>query len=280
MKPTFIIIGAARSGTTSLFNYLEEHPEVFMSQIKEINYFSNPIYNKKGDDWYLSHFENSKMKAIGEASTSYTVAHELPNIPQKIFDTLGSIKLIYILRDPIDRLISHYTHRVHRCLINDPLSDVIKSNDPMLKQGCYNFQIEQFLKCFPRENLHILTVSELKDDPSNTVNKLYEFLDLTPNLYQPDLTKKHNNSDTSTRKNMFGRCVFGLYRKFIEQRRIPYRIKGVVLKLAEIGAKKIEKPKLNEEQLNALVEYYKADLDQLSKNYGVDTSKWKHFSNN
>ena len=82
MRPNFILIGAARSGTTSLHKYLESHPEIFMSEIKEINFFSNERYWKKGINWYEAHFNKAKGKAIGEASTSYTNYPLIKDVPK------------------------------------------------------------------------------------------------------------------------------------------------------------------------------------------------------
>ncbi|MEA3469299.1 MAG: sulfotransferase, partial [Thermodesulfobacteriota bacterium] len=114
MKPNFFLIGAARSGTTSLHKYLEAHPEIFMSEVKEINYFSNNRYWEKGINWYESHFKTATEKIRGEASTSYTNYPLIKDVPKRLFHYLPDAKFIYILRDPIDRFLSHYLHRIRR----------------------------------------------------------------------------------------------------------------------------------------------------------------------
>ena len=124
-----------------------------MSDVKEINYFSNEKAWRKGNTWYLDHFRNSNHFRVGEASTSYTSAPIIAHVPERIHRLLGSsVRLIYMVRHPVDRLVSHYLHRVHRGIETRALKDIVFSDQPeaMIWQGNYWFQIERYLEHFFR----------------------------------------------------------------------------------------------------------------------------------
>ena len=110
--PHFIIIGAAKSGTTTLYKYLSQHPQIYLPQIKEPSFFAKRYH--KGVDWYESLFAEAKTGQLcGEASTPYThwLSHK-PEIPQLMAELLPQVKLIYIMRNPIDRAYSQYLQQV------------------------------------------------------------------------------------------------------------------------------------------------------------------------
>jgi hypothetical protein len=109
MLPNFIIIGAMKGGTTSLYHYIASHPDIVPSSIKETNYFNTIADLCKGLSWYKSLFRN-KGKYAFEASTNYTKRHIFPGVPERMYSILPKVKLIYILRDPIERIVSHYIH--------------------------------------------------------------------------------------------------------------------------------------------------------------------------
>lgn len=280
VKPNFLIIGAARSGTTSLFQYLESHPDIFMSAVKEINFFSNEKYWALGPDWYFRHFSGATHKCIGEASTSYTSYPHSSYAPERIREYLPDARLIYVVRDPIERFISHYLHRVARGVETRDVRDIVENHpdDFLLQQGKYAYQLSRYTPLFPRERLHCLTIDSLRDDPTAAVTDIYRFLDVSTSLAQDlDYTPKNVNKRI-TRKSRFGRAVLQFYHRNIEQRQLPYAIKRSFSQLAEIGAKTIDKPELDDDLLATLVDYYRDDLQSFSRSFDVDTSAWKHFA--
>jgi hypothetical protein len=138
LLPDFIIIGGQRCGTTSLFNYLTQHPDVFPSCPKEVHYFS--IHYHKGVNWYRSHFPLVMQKSYverghdrrfvaGEA-TPYYIAH--PHAPQRIAETVPEAKLIVLLRNPVDRAYSHYHYEVKNGLETLSFAEAIDREDERL----------------------------------------------------------------------------------------------------------------------------------------------------
>ena len=99
-----------KCGTTSLHNYLNLHPEIYMQEEKELDYFIEKRNYKKGLNWYKSKFNSKNSKILGESSPYYTKYPLFKDVPKNIFNLIPDIKMIYIVRDPITRLISHYKH--------------------------------------------------------------------------------------------------------------------------------------------------------------------------
>lgn len=280
MRPNFVIIGAARSGTTSLFKYLECHPEIFMSEIKEINFFSNQKYWSKGFDWYERHFDNTNKKRVGEASTSYSSFPTLPHVPQRIHEHLPKVKLIYLLRDPIDRFKSDYLHRVARSTEYRDAMDIIENyrDDSLFIQGKYFLQLQQYYEYFPQESVHILTTNSLKNKPAETVKAIYEFLEVDTSFSDVRLDSHHNKNSVVTRKNRFGNRVLHFYHNHIEQVAYPYRFKKLFLSLAEIGAVEVGPLELDEKAMQILTDYYREDVQQLKASTDLDLSEWRDYS--
>jgi hypothetical protein len=279
MKPNFIIIGAARSGTTSLYKYLESHPDVFMSEVKEINFFSNEKYWRKGTSWYYTHFQKAKEKCIGEASTSYTNYPNLLNTPSRVYDLLPDAKLIYVLRDPINRFISHYLHRVDRGVEERNIEDIIKNhkNDFLLTQGKYYLQIKQYLKYFHKDSILLLTIEDLKNSPNETVKNIYKFLNVDDSFSKKQKLFRHNVNKKITRKNIFGRFILKIYHNNVEQVAFPYSFKKIFLILAEIGAKEIAIPTLSKTSISTLKEYYCNDIKELKALTKLNFNEWENY---
>src|SRR6056297_2788047 len=113
-----------KGGTTSLYRYLGEHREVGISSEKEINFFRTEEEFQKGQEWYKKLFANDK-KIVGEASPDYTKRHLYPGVAERINSLLPNVKLIYILRDPLERIISHYVHNYAQGRESKDLNEIL-----------------------------------------------------------------------------------------------------------------------------------------------------------
>ena len=200
--PDFLIVGAQKAGTTTLYDVLNKHPEVNMSLIKEINFFTSNRKRLKGLDYYSSFFKtpNKKQKITGEASPGYM---NYDGIPEMIKDNLGSIKIVMMLRDPIKRAFSQYwDNRRHLSeslceseIIEKYLTDKYSPNSKgYFSRGVYIKYIKEYLKYFKKENIHIIILEELIHEPETKLKELYDFLGISTSKETLKISKASNSS--------------------------------------------------------------------------------------
>lgn len=199
--PTFLIAGAMRSGTTSLNAYLREHPEVSVSRPKEVHFFDNNF--EKGLDWYLQHFTGSDDSvAVGEATPDYLYE---PETGQRIADTLPGVKILLLLRDPVDRAHSHYWHNRSVGRENMSFADAIaaepdrltrsredRARYSYLDRGRYGKQVEALMRHIPGERILIQTFDEITSDPTTVYRRTCRFLGVSEDYKPPNLGEVTN----------------------------------------------------------------------------------------
>jgi len=267
--PNFIVIGAMKAGTTSLFQYLKLHPEISMSKIKETNFFVDSHFSK-GIEWYKNQFPNDN-KVKGEACTNYTKYPVNKGVPERIYQTVPDVKLIYILRDPIERLLSQVHHSILKG--NEDEEDYqLKLYNP----GChyincsrYYMQLEQYFPYFSKDQMLILTAEELKNDTPGTLQKIFSFLELTQtDFYSPEYEKKKHTS--SGRRKIQP----ALLRKAL--RKTPYYnyVAGNLRFL--IPSKEIPKPEIHRNLYKHLKDIFRNDVKKLKSFTGRSFEEWKH----
>lgn len=214
--PNFLVIGAQKAGTTSLFHYICQHPDVFVNKSKEIHFFDR--YCDFGTDWYRSHFPllgNFLPKCrIGEA-TPYYLCH--PHAPRCISELLPTAKLIVILRNPVERAISHYFHEVkkgreklsilealqkeeERCAVEwekmvDNMSYTSRTHQSFSykQRGIYIEQLRRYWSFFPEQQILVLQSSKLFTDPHAVLCQVFKFLEINPDAIIPDVTVQNAN---------------------------------------------------------------------------------------
>ena len=193
--PDFIIIGAAKSGTTSLHDYLERHPQISLSasddpgvRNKEPCFFDAEVNWSRGVAWYRALFAAARPDQIcGEASTNYTRFPQVPDVPERIATTVPGVRLIYLMRDPVERAYSHYVHRWTRELhpgepFREPFERFVE-RDPMCLDGSdYELQIRRYWAHFPREALLLLRMDDLLADPAALLRRVTTFLGVAPDV--------------------------------------------------------------------------------------------------
>lgn len=187
-KPDFIIIGAAKAGTTSLYRYLTRHPSIFMSDPKEPTYFARDDRFNWGADWYLSLFSGvGEGQICGEASTNYTNWPLYPHTVERMHNLLPEARLIYIMRHPVDRAYSHYLQLIENIRAEDPdfkFSDTFEQHlvkdDSVIQSSMYMLQIERFLERYDRDRLLLLFFEDFIRDPGTTLAQVSNFLGLDP----------------------------------------------------------------------------------------------------
>ena len=194
--PNFLIIGAMKAGTTSLYEYLRHHPEVFMPETKELDFFIERHNWSRGLAWYESQFAGAgAATAVGEASPNYTKGHDDPDVAARIADTLPDVRLIYLVRHPIERMVSMYRQTVADGVESRPIEEAFDANRDYLRTSMYAWQLEPYLERFPREHILVLTTESLRRKRTATVARVFEFLGVDPSWQPPGLHREAHRSD-------------------------------------------------------------------------------------
>jgi hypothetical protein len=187
--PDFLIIGAAKSGTTTLYEYLCQHPKIYMSHPKEPDFFALDSHYAKGLEWYSSLFSDAKPDGIcGEASTTYSRLQQHPQAAKRIAQNLPNVKLIYIMRHPVERAYSFYVHRLkgarHKpeLAVPNTFEEAIEQQSEFLDSSYYLQQIEEYLQFFPKESFLFLLMEDLIKNPVGTVNQVFNFIGADPQV--------------------------------------------------------------------------------------------------
>jgi hypothetical protein len=214
--PTFLLIGAMKAGTTSLFHYLGAHPQVATPQYKAPEFFIEESNWHRGIDWYRRQFPpvGDDVLAIGEASNSYTKFPRYRGVPGRIAEHLPDVRLVYVVRDPIARIRSHYETRAAEGSERAPFSEAVFSNPVYLDYSRYAMQIEQYLEHFPREQLLVVASEDLRASRQATVRSVYEFIGVDPDFVPDELERDfYRTSDRAARSPI----PLGV-RKFLKRR--------------------------------------------------------------
>lgn len=186
--PDVVMIGAAKSGTTSLAKRLDQHPRVCLANPKEPEYFSHDERFVRGPGWYDQVWDAAQPgQLLLDASTAYTRFPQHPRTAARLARHCPHAKLIYLMRHPVDRAYSHFVHRFTKELFpGRPFDRSFEAHvlqDPMcLDSSDYKTQIELYLEHFPREQLLLLFTHQLARDEANTLRRVAEFLEIDPDL--------------------------------------------------------------------------------------------------
>ncbi|MDD5069847.1 MAG: sulfotransferase [Candidatus Omnitrophica bacterium] len=195
--PNCIIIGAQKAATSSLHHYMNTHPDIFMSEHKELNFFCRELTWRRGLKWYKKQFPGD-FKVFGESSPSYTNFPLYKGVAQRMRSVLPELKLIYLVRDPINRMISQYLDRVKGCNEHRPIEEAFleKENNVYLDYSKYFMQISEFLPFFSKKEILVLRAEDLSSNPERVLSQVFCFLGVEDNTSYCDFTRKINVSDS------------------------------------------------------------------------------------
>jgi Sulfotransferase domain len=197
--PTFLIIGAMKAGTTSLHHYIRSHPQVFMSERKELNYFTTEENLRLGQRWYEEFFADAEGAfAVGEASPTYSMFPTYPGVPARIAQVLPKARLVYLIRNPIERMRSQYLHYRFQGwketpfakLEEQPIANALLTDPQYVSCSSYALQIEQYLEHFPRNQLLVVVAEDLRHQRELTMKRIFEFLGVDPTWIPMDLDRE------------------------------------------------------------------------------------------
>lgn len=295
--PTFLIVGAAKAGTSSVFHYLKEHPEVHTSNIKETFYFNNFDFNSinrsGGAYWkkpittlneykklFLSSFPG--IRASGEASTSYLPFY-LETIP-RIKNTLGDPKIIIILRNPVDRAFSNYLHHKRDGFEQFSFEQALKLEEQRVKEnwwctyqlrawGFYYESVKAYIENF--SNVKVSLYDDLKSDPKQFIKNIYRFIGVDSD-FKPELQERYNASNFPKIK-----WLWKITDETSKIRKTSAKMAGIIVnkKNRQMIIRYLKninsfKPRMNEQTRKMLIGCYHEDIQKTSSLIHRDLSHW------
>ena len=271
-SPDFIIIGAMKSATSTLHKQLSAQPGIFMSTPKEPNFFSDELIYKLGLDWYRGLFSGAEAEAIcGESSTHYTKLPDYPHTIQRLKDAIPNPKLIYVMRHPLDRLISHYMHQWSEGMITCDINQAIDRYPELISYSCYNKQLTPFIDTFGKNALMLTLFNDLKSSPQVLLELIGKFIGVAdPTSLHWDFDEVPDNVSKNRIRRFSGyeltinsRPMEWLRRTFVPQG-IRDRIKGRLTMR--------QRPEVSEVQLEKVTQVFDQDLKLLSDRCGFKLS--------
>jgi hypothetical protein len=203
--PDFLVIGAMKCATTTLHEQLARQPGLFMSRPKEPNYFSDDDRYSRGPGWYSSLFAAAPEGAIcGESSTHYTKLPTFPDTVARMADAFRARppRLVYVMRHPVDRLVSHYVHERTVGTVSVGLMEAIEARPELIEYGLYASQIAPYLRAFGPENVLPVSFERLTRSPQSELERIGRFVGHTSPLRWDDSLGPQNVGSERLRRSL------------------------------------------------------------------------------
>lgn len=270
MAPDFIIVGAMKAGTSTLHAQLARQPGIFMSSPKEPNFFSDDDQYKRGTIWYQSLFESASTSDLcGESSTHYTKLPTYPNTIERMADLLPGIKLVYIIRDPIDRLISHYIHDWTENLLHDPIDQAVETFRPLIDYGRYSMQVRPYLEAFGPENVKVVFFERMRRDPAALLEEVAQHIGYSGRVrWYADIARENVSSKRLRKSSWRDVIVDAPILSDIRRYAVPRAAREWVKSLWQMK----KRPGLSNETIVRLREIFDEDLAELGNWGGIALS--------
>ena len=294
--PNFLIVGAPRTGTTSMHRYLSEHPEIFLAGKKELHYFTNEYLtaNSNGPkdkvyrycktlDEYRAFFQDvpAKAKAVGEISPSYLF---FPQCIPKIKALLGeSVRIIIMLRNPIERAYSNYWHMVNLKRETLTFWDALQAEEERLERGwrniwlykrhsLYSEKVRRYIEEFGSSKVKVLLYDDFSSNTLRTLQDVHRFLGVRAEFAPKNIDVVFGGRGVEKRRSLGPRPIKSLVKLLL-----PRRALGVLRKLQEPGVRGNAKGEaLPDDRCVAFLrQYFSEDITRLEKLLQADLSMWK-----
>lgn len=270
--PNLLIIGAQKCGTSGLHYYLGLHPEVSMSKPKELNFFIEERNWPRGADWYARHFD-SRAKVRGEASPNYTAYPQHTGVPERMASLIPDARLIYIVRDPLERIEAHWVHNyAKRREKGDLRQTLMHPNTSYLVRSQYFMQLQQFLNQFPAEHLLVIDQDDLRNRRLETLRRVFEFVGVDPSFQHPSFERERHRTARKKRATRLGIRLRRISRTRYG-RLVPRKV-WLALDLALPLSKPIERPDVRDALDPEVLEVLRQDAERLREYTGRDFAHW------
>jgi hypothetical protein len=283
--PTFIVIGVAKGGTTSMYRYLDQHPEIFMCPDKGPNYFGYEDakdwrWHDEGEPPLLRHFKVATLeeyealfegvtneRAVGEVSPQY---FRCPTAARRIHESIPDVKLVASLRNPADRAFSGFLMRTRRGEAVGNAHAELTSDSSHVKEGFYYERMKRYFDAFDSAQIKVYLFDEFKESPADVLRDLFAFVDVDTG-FVPDTTVRHNPANVP-RSAFLNRILY--------QPRVIRGVKAVLPASLEKTAKRLRQrnlspaPSFPPDLRATLLDSYREDILRLGELIDRDLSRW------
>jgi sulfotransferase family protein len=266
------VIGAQKAGTTSLHHYLDAHPEIAMSREKELYFFEGESSWSRGLEWYASQFEDAPVR--GESCPGYSLWPRQPGVPEKISRVLPDVLLVYLVRDPFDRIVSHW---VHRTLAHEraPFAEAVTApRNVYVAASSYATQLERYLLHFPLERILVVDSDDLRGERRETLRRIFRFVGVDDSFDSDAFESEHNVEAGLVRRNLPGAVLAGALDRLVGRERAR-RLRGLVPDSAKRHfAIRLERPQVTVDLRAQLEETLGPEVERLRALTGQRFAGW------
>jgi Sulfotransferase domain len=281
--PNLIIIGGLKCGTTSIHHYLGLHPEVQMSKPKELNFFVSELNLDLGLDWYRGRFDD-RFAVRGESSPHYTNLPRFEGVAERIQTHCPDTKLLYMIRDPIKRVLSHWVHAKGAGYESGEIEDVLSRPDTAyVQRSMYWMQLQPYLQRFDRGQIELISSEELQADRQGTMRKAFGFVGVDENFTHEQFDREWEKSSAKSgdKYQVMERLIKlpGLRSFDRNFDRLPESMRWVVEKIVHDPDKpSAPKPKLSDEMFEQMRGWFREDVASLQEFAGRRFDGWNDYS--
>lgn len=269
-KPDFIIMGAMKSATSTLHMQLALQPGIFMTTPKEPNYFSDDEQYAKGDAWYESLFLGAKEGDLcGESSTHYTKLPDYPFVVERMAKSLTSPKLIYVMRHPVDRLVSHYIHQWTQNIFTCDINAAIDQYEELTAYSCYARQLAPYFEQFGHENILPVFNEAIRQNPQAQLQRVADFIGYQGVVtWQEDLAAQNVSGERIKAFTGYQWLIESSAMTFLRRALVPQSIRNRIKRSLTMQ----NRPEIDESQLKQLTTLFDTDLAFLGADLGIALS--------
>lgn len=277
--PNFFVIGAMKCATSSLHEQLALQPDIFMTELKEPNFFSNDEEYGKGIEWYESLFTSKETDILrGESSTHYT---KLPTYPETInriqehVPNSSDLKFIYVMRHPIDRLVSQYIHEWSQRIIptNVGINVAIHEYPELIDYSRYSMQLQPYFDRFGKDKVMPVFFERLVSNPQPELERICHFLEYPYEPVWQELDAQNVSSARMRKSEWRDFLVEAPILSTIRKNLVPRSVRDRIKKMWTLT----ERPELSSESLTYLQEIFDQDLEVLGNWLGCDVLTCDNF---
>ena len=280
--PNFLVIGAAKAGTTALYRYLSEHPQVSMSPTKEPHFFApgaGPSHRRVTDRTVYEGLFSANASARGEASTSYSMFPRWSGVPARIRALVPEAQFIYLVRDPVQRLQSLYSQTevpgrsaadFERWLgdLHDPMNWRVASSR-------YMTQIREYMKEFPAERLLVVAHDDLWHDRRGTLREVFGFLGVDADFWDDAFQATHNKSELQRRLSVRGARLYASKPFGVAAHALPRPARAVARRGSDAVLKRTTgPPEVGDSVREQLAQLLGREIEQLRSFTGKSFARW------